>query len=85
VRWGTARWAGPVRVQRTERFCVRTVLLKCGGVLAWGKVPQKVSVRWTRTGPAQRAVPHQDADFWLGSRNSPFVGKKWLAKAMGAE
>jgi hypothetical protein len=26
-----------------------------------GKVPQKASVRWTRPGPAQRAVPHQAA------------------------
>jgi hypothetical protein len=51
--WGTARWAGPVRVQRTEAFVYRNLTR-----VALVKGALKGSARWTRAGPAQRAVPH---------------------------
>jgi len=59
--WGTARWAGPARVQRAEPFRAPSTpnlmhVAHVQRIIHLGYV--KASVRWTRTGPAQRAVPH---------------------------
>jgi hypothetical protein len=59
--WGTARWAGPARVQRAAPL--KSPFKSSTQVnLRYSKG----SVRWTRTGPAQRAVPHPALPYHLG-------------------
>jgi hypothetical protein len=53
-RQGGARPSGPAPLAFRERNLLRHPYLP--SVLDW--LTQKGSVRWTRTGPAQRAVPH---------------------------
>jgi hypothetical protein len=57
--WGTARWAGPARVQRAEHSYVRMVLLKCRGCvrLLRGCLQRLRPLDADGAGAARRAPP----------------------------